>query len=884
MKLADSYYQRADFHNAGSTFQRCKKLLEGFDSPGVRYMCIAIDQQLAAISLLSGRYSEAQPAFEELLEKAHGISDSRKWEVIRELRRWKALTLLHQGQYKDAAEELGQLLEEIDGSPGTDVMFNIQVQKDYSLALAHLGPYSQVRKQIARARTELQTYIQHYGSPSDKNVIQNTQTSKDELAGASVSEHGTGTRLDIPTKDKATLHRKLRVKQDYLRFTEAAIYSLWGFYKEALQDSDKALRGLEQSLGTRHIKTLECASLNAKLLAQNFQVSQAEKICNKTLNTMKKELGPHHPHTLETTGHLIYILKLQYRLAEAMDTANSLRRSTRKNFDKQHPQTLNSSLLLSEIQLSAGDYFAAVIGLRYLVSISEPIYGDNNLATLLHNSTYARALCQFGAIRKAEEVAILTLRRQRKALILPKIQNTSASDAPSSVCGDFRGSSAETLKDSDLIRSTLEAIRQDADDLRIHPSLLFTLETLALVETNKGDPDWTLAEDIMDCCWQRKKLVVGKKHAEHAFSLAAEFELAMVLQDETDGDERLEQKYEHLKHVCTRRMAVFEETHPEVLAVQRELIITSCKLGQWRGLPKQSTHTAKPSTRSEPDDPDHEPGQSTSTSDIDTLGVPFGNDIWAMVEEESTRILSMNEMQLGDIHPETLKSHFWLFTLQLLVCKDVVPDSMMQDLLSRLRHPRMLSQRIADSVHMRHNMAFLLSQNNHFLEALSILRQIPGDIAGSDLNQDGIIKGVLAELRQATDQRIIDIADEAKPIYKPKLDELLVRSEKIKSESTYDEAASLISELIRHRELLYGPENPVTLRARKMLASRTWQEGRMVEAIGILGEVREGLKKTKATDFEQEEVANIYNQWSEQLRSHVEAEERRRAADLEQQT
>lgn len=861
LALANSYYQRADFPNACVAFRRCKKIL-----PEVRDLNsamnhglieIALDEQLAAIFLYRGLCSEAYSEFQRLLDKARQLSqtpEGRTERLIRDLQRWTAVVLLHQGKYEEAAVEFRDLLEQSNkhgDHPQAWRLFRMQVQRDLGLAVAHLGPYLKACQHIQAAKQELEEYLL-----IPAGVSQSAETlAKEDLPEPSVAStvgSSTANPADSLTanKDDTDTSRKFQVKRDHLGFIEATIYSLWGFHMKALEISEKALRGLNQNLGERHLKTLECASLNALLLANNSQPLQAERSCTQTLQNMKRELGPKHPLTLEATGRLVYILKLQYRLSEAATTALSLQKLTQETYDAQHPQALQSRLILYDVQAVAGDYFAAVEGLHELVkaSASEKM---GLLTALVQKSAYARALYQAGALHQAEELSISTLREQRRESFL----STRSKD-----------SLQRTESSSHLINVTVEAIDQDADDLRISPSVLFTLETIALSIANKPKPDLSLASKILDCCWRRQRDVMGHNHA---FTLASRFELALTFQGEPGGDGKaIETRARHLKHVYLRRMTILEDTHPDVLTARRELIITMCELGRWSDLP----YSANASNFEQYSNATEGVSEDTSKE--------FDDMTWDLVESESMRILSMHEMQLGETHPETLKSHLWIFTLQIFFGGDVLDETCMNELIHRLTNPRVLSQRLVQSVQMMHQMASLLLRNGHPLAALSILHRIPAKMASPPRSRDlsEVFDMIFKGLGKRTDQMTLDATRSAQAIFKPELDKLRGDIKNaVQRHANYEEIRKGFTRVISLCELMYGAANPQTLNARKDFATLAWESDsgdgmRMREAISMMQEVLMILRKT-FNEVEMKNVAMIHDSWVEELERKIEEQD-----------
>ncbi|KAG6368251.1 hypothetical protein INS49_002453 [Diaporthe citri] len=857
IRLANSYYQRAEFVNRQTAFQRSKELLEGALGPSVRqsYEFIAIDEQLAAISLYQGHYSKAKGDFEILLKNAHRLEQIptiQKKELVQDLKRWIAVVMLHQGQYQGASLGFKAVLqdEQVDdywATPGVSRMLRIHVHRDLSLALAHLGPYSQAQEHFKSAEEELEKYIQNQESVLQSMTVQTPAEANTETAASGVVGIKSNTQASAEDKSSRGLQRKLAVKRECLRFVQAMIYYLWGFYDKALERCEEATRGLEERLGGRHMKTLECASLRALLLAKNYHLSAAENCCSQTLHTMRKELGPRHPHTLEATGRLVHIFISQYRLAEATATAVSLQMCAKKTFGDEHPQTINSRLLSSQVELATGDYIDAFARLQELVKASQSFYGEENLITLTHDSIYASALYHAGALKEAEEVAKMTLRKQRRFFSLPNGVETNTRE----IC----------LSSQRLIRDRREAMDRKGDDLRIHPLFLSTLETIAHIELSKTDPDRASAREILGCCWRWKSRLLGK---DHAFTLAAEYEFAMTFEDEDDDNEETWQRQQHIRHIYLRRIEMLEDTHPDVLTTKRELIIINCTLGVWRDLPT----TAE--ARFDVYGGEKSGDDGSILTDMALAGKTMDDEAWAVAESESQRIFSMHKMLLGGTHPETLKSHLWLFELQVQLGREVETQTCTRDLLSVLREPRLFRQRFVDSVRIRHQMALALLYSGHLRQAARILHQISGEMKATPLIQNPLFAETLEQLRQVTDQNILETMREAQrhPNYKARLQELRTKVEtSAKTNNDSGEAPEHLREIFELCDLLYGPDHPRTLSAREKLVLATWDpqdESRMKEAIKQMSELIATLKASSGIT-QWGELTRVYKRWVQEL-------------------
>lgn len=712
--LARSFYQRADFKSAESMLAKCRKLCEDADKTVGGYHLVSINAQLAAISLFRGNYLGAETQFSQLLEDLEKLNIGRgssKDELELDLKRWLSVALLYQRQYDKAEMKLNALAKEI-ALRGRSTL-RVQVLRDLSLANAHLGRYSLAKRHIKEAKAHI------------------LERSKRLERISWLNSH--------EPKEAEEQKRRLITMQDMLCSVESMIETLWGYYERALVCNQKALHGLEKSFGPRHLRTLECASHKSFLLARNSIISEAEKECIRVLDLMKIELGQQHPQTLKTYENLIFILKSQKRLAEAMDTAKSLKYRSKEAFGEKHPQTLSSWLTLAEVQLETGDYFDAVSELRDLVRMSHQIYGRNHMHSLEHSATYARALLHIGSSEEGKLVVLGTFQEQR-ALSFPSSKDHNApASAPSASPND---KAVENIHAEALIRGFIDQIVQNSDDPEIHPSILFNLETFALLERDGEEPNWGLVIKILNFVWKQRTKVMNETNA---LTISARNALAMAFRDGAGTDVELDHAQSHFREIVRLRTQTLGKAHPDVLAAQRELIMINCMLDQGSEYPElleSQDHGEGAESSSAKDAPSNP--RTPITHDLD------GN-AWLFVEGESERIFSMHEIRLGEQHTETLNSHIWLLTVRLILQREKLWEETLKKLLSRLRNPHLCGQRIMQSVLMRRKVASLLARNGNNDRRVDILRGILEDIKSPN---DALLNSVLDRVRRTIEEEI----------------------------------------------------------------------------------------------------------------------------------
>lgn len=738
LSLAQKEYHSTRFISAKDAYLASKRLLEYQKGPGVEFLRIVIDKRLAIISLELGYYDKAEEEFRRLLEeirRSDQIPASSQANLWLQIMKWKAVTLLRQGCYQQAANELRHLLERTNDRWIDDVekwkLYRIEVQKSLTLAVAHVGPYSLVRKQIETVKKEIESYISDTGCIEDSVDMMDVGRCSPSISDGGFIDH-------------------LMDQHDDLKSTAATAYALWGSDHEALKMSAEALQGRQERGGPGHIRTLECMALDALLLAKGHrdQLLEAKRRSDTALRHLKAQskffqLDAANPYLLETIWKSIEIITLLGDLLTARLMAIHMNDSTEQAFGQQHPLALKSHLVLSQVQLQFGETHDAVMRLQQVYLTSMSIYHEVNFLTLAYSSTYARALCEAGAVQEAERIAVWTLGKQRDAV----------SPLESSETVEFEKEEDEQLSpDHALILWTLEAMSHATKGSRAHPSLLFTLETIALNEVRKEKPLWHLAERILTCCWAQKweDPDFGPTHPS---TLDSEFKLAMSLPIGVEDEEHYVKKETHLRNVYLGRMRRLGDRHAETLIAKRELIAHLVLLASWKDLPELGDGQVS-----------FQDLINTSATVNDTSsdnGRPFDKEVWGFIGNVSTEIYNSHQKGLGYYHSETLKSLFWLFKLEVITGLDPKEWRYMERVLSCLRDPDVLEQRPFESVIMRLDVVIIMLRSNLFVLALATLHQIQSDIAESCICQHSIYNDTIERLQRIT-QNYVSRATENK--------------------------------------------------------------------------------------------------------------------------
>ncbi|KAK9418356.1 putative MalT-like TPR region domain-containing protein [Seiridium unicorne] len=729
INMGMSFLESGDLSNAETAFLRAQKVLGASDvlrntdlQQVRRYVdrCeVEIRAQLAAIKLLKGHYQEAYAVFQELLacmpENEFGNRDRAG------IQRWMGVTRLQQGDYESAIKEFRSLLNRETGFSGEEV----QIHGDLALASACLGDYGEATSEIREAHRCLDQLKEDVMRPSNNSEAETESIHMEESEESGTHDSSRLRNHDSPksepvitqnSKEKvqaSKLKVELGAKRDVLYFTQARINLMWGLFRPALKDSERALGGMKKRWGPRHLKTLECASHNALLLALNADVRKAETACTAALRTMTTELGTLHPLTLETMEHLVRIYEIQSRFLEAADTARSLTQVERSILTDTRLQTLRSRCLYAEIQLKIGNFIAAKAELKAAIKTARTEFRRDDHPDILRcESVLALAYHHCAESQQAEELALRTLPRQRAIY-----------DPRRSQKGFLRQESQSVIKT--LLESFTHAIKTDANDSSIHPALLQTLRTISLILLQKNEEDAVaMAKGLLEAMWDRNQKALKHRNEYKdppVDALDFRYHLAQAIRwqgEVHDSEELLEKAAKHLRGVYQGRSDKLGIKHPATLCAKLELITTNCALGRWEDLDDSTQASGI-----------HDVDTSMDHNDQDKLEIdvksfrPLGQDTWDLVTHHSLDIFRLHEAQLGENHPDTLRSLLWLLTIQVFLGDQHAMEQGLETALKRIRSEAVREQRLVESLNLEYKIALIVEEFDK-PRALEILEEI----------------------------------------------------------------------------------------------------------------------------------------------------------------
>ncbi|KAI0096341.1 hypothetical protein GGR51DRAFT_543589 [Nemania sp. FL0031] len=743
------FLKKGEFVSAETTFVRCHYMLEHLKrDQKVRYS-IEIRAQLAGIKLHRGTYKEAQKEFEAILGDMN--NDLFKGYEQNVVNRWIATSLLYQGKYKQAADSFNSLLEAFPHQDLDYIETEIPIRRDLALATAFQGNYQVAVTQIETARVclekglrDLDTPSQPPLQPSEVEIPLSTEALETPAAHMPTScNEIQRNNLSNPLNSK--MRNKLFAKRDHIYLTLSKIQYMLGNFKTALETCEIALHGMRTRWGGKHLKTLECASHHSILLALNSRVFEAEAACNSTLIASKSELGSQHPQTLETMGNLVRIFLFQARLVEAVDTAKSLVKTSESSLTASHPQTQRARYLVAKTLLASGDYASAEVKLEEIISIANEMYMDHHPPhksdiqpdTLHYQSRLALTKHYLGKFQEAEELAINVFRKQRFLYSSPELERHISDKT-----GEVRFSeSKNTLSGyQSAIESLLVIMNGESDDL-VHPRLLRTLRTIALITLHRKDLH---REDLGDLSIRILEAIRNRNRYRlneySIFTLDSEYDLALAYRERTrdsDNQGSLEKAIEHMRLAYQGRFSIFGPKHPGTASARRELIMTNTILGKWEpplGLSRMegANHVTEESMDDNRrgnllysyDEEKHAVSPSTGSTVYKALGDT--GEYWRRVKGEVYDIVYQHERSIGKHHPETLKSLSWLFAVQVHLRDIKGVGETLRKGLQLFRHSSIRHERLIEVLNLERQFASILSVlgGRYDEDALKILHEI----------------------------------------------------------------------------------------------------------------------------------------------------------------
>jgi tetratricopeptide (TPR) repeat protein len=786
--------QRGHFRSARNNFRfvvdyfaRGGTVIEDgeFRTAALRFLATV---KLGIAHVFLGAYRTAiltlKPAIIELqaIKTTERDLESEMAQLRSEAERWLGVACVLHGDYEPAIKELQTATNELqtitgrmkpEEIPKSTSYLNLQISQDLAVASAHEGNINECHRWVRLLRKQLT-----------------------DLEGLQVVE----TRV-------ARLETWLAV---------AEVNLLLGDYRVAMVDADKAWEEHTNHFGPKHVKTFNSARLRIALLGLNSRNSEAEDFCRSSLSSMMHELGNSHPVTLETRNILGYIFRTQARLAESIDTGKAASDALAAILSDKHPKTFAARSELATKYRLVGDYrLAASIIDDEVLKPCHTRYKWQHHSTLRFVTELVHVWCSAGYLDLPEELLLRVVRLQERAYSLTKMAATHA-EAESKLPQIATPSTPQTraegivrpilivIKDERLLLSSRSQIYHlkggDSSDgagqhvyatpaedmgsklnsniladiapstMVVHPHLVNTLNLIAAVQLHKNEPQTNqLAVDILEELYLWNDARFGESHA---YTLMMRYELAIALRE--TGEVRPQKALKHFEKVYELRRSKLGSKHPDTLCAQRELIMTRYIVTAENANETANQHGGGL-------DHDDQMRLERRTSDSEATSVsPRRNSLKQHDSNQSAKLYSeasdpsmqrsqperqswdifwYQQERLGDYHPETLKTLFWIFFVQLhlkgtqgrLNDKGTLESKTFRNLLSRLRHQKVLKQRPSESKWMQNRMSEFLDSFGY----TALAEEIRTYLTESDQLNDA----VLEELKKQVRVRAAEILD-----------------------------------------------------------------------------------------------------------------------------
>ncbi|KAK4206887.1 hypothetical protein QBC37DRAFT_328333 [Rhypophila decipiens] len=575
----------------------------------------------------------------------------------------------------------------------------------------------------------------------------------------------------LGTKDLSTLKAQVLV---------AELLALNSRAKEAEISCYQAWQALSAKCGSRHPQTLNALRTLVFIFRLEYRLVEAIDTGRSLCQLTEEATAGTHPFTIAAQAEFARALMMdgQYKAAEL--EYNKLLEDSRKlySFCSDHPETLLYESELARVYLRLGRLENAErLALKVLkgqhhayqferstaserkldITLEKPPQNDSNyhsvdilLYTVMNDLRFEMALNvsleeMFKPVQDADgPERHRTSSEQITALDL--FISHLSSTGPAGIT-QARLKDRQTQDDMFAIRREIatgpgmsnarlaEKLRALLSRLRVHPWLLFTIQTLVEIHIQKGpgDSKSALAGEMANMALQWCTRTMGE--VNHS-TLKAKYKLALVTRNTGDNDKARQLLLELYQH----QALYFEDNHPEMLEVKRELIMTSVAADRWQDPDSVLTSSPNPSD-DEFDDigrdsngptPPGTPGTVTTeenglgdaTATREDTAKPMTREDWADVERQSVMIALALQGRMGPNHPETLRTYLWILAVQLMVGNLVEGSQTSRLIVERSCHKEVLYQRPIKALKALEHAAALCLEANLVADALDIYSEI----------------------------------------------------------------------------------------------------------------------------------------------------------------
>lgn len=461
-----------------------------------------------------------------------------------------------------------------------------------------------------------------------------------------------------------------------IQLVKAKLAMLQGPESSALALISPVLRRLEshRHFGTRHILTLEAASLRAEIVSR-ISSPDAEATCSASLEATTTCLSDDHPLAMEGLSTLADVLLARSRPYEVLDTVFYLRSRAKDKLGESHPQTMRYWFQVGEANLSVGNYAKARAELQGLYAVANKKWGGKTSQEGLgrhpdvprYLARLAMAKCLLEKLEEAEQDAYRALLWQLE-IFWPSIEIEDEGLGPVLA----------------TVISVVESNTIDPEVVSPHPHLLECL-TICSAILDRRTPE--TGHEIR----RRILTLVGNKRAAryseaHHLTLSTNLELAFNrLEEGEDGDNSED----------SAQPDIDKGFHRIFLDCERSLgpnhILT------WRA----------------------RLGRLFTSRDIDPILDA------AKFKQEASGIMNEQVVLMGEYHPLVLDSRWRLFVFKLLVYRNENAHETGSRLLDSLRRKEIRQERLMESLQLEEKVARIyaveLSDYEHGLPIINDL-------------------------------------------------------------------------------------------------------------------------------------------------------------------
>jgi tetratricopeptide (TPR) repeat protein len=298
---------------------------------------------LAVFYFHAGKYREAEPLYQRVIEKAR---EQKAGFLVEKQSVWNAnlaTTYAGLGRYAEAEQLLRESLEHMRQDPDRLGVLG------YGLHLGEVyrerGKYVEAehallealdagrQPQTARARANAQHASGMVRCMNELALLRLAQ-GRDQEAEALFEQGMDFGARELPGRDHPHMLRNvnglaiIRIKQQR--------------YEEAKTLLERALIGNKLKLGDDHPDTIKTWAYLGILHREQGQHEEAEKFLTEALDARRVKLGADHPHTLESVHELAVLYMRQSRYEDAERLLLEAFRGRQTKLGPEHPHTLDS--------------------------------------------------------------------------------------------------------------------------------------------------------------------------------------------------------------------------------------------------------------------------------------------------------------------------------------------------------------------------------------------------------------------------------------------------------------------------------------------------------------------------------------------------------------